>query len=39
MTLAAAGVLEDGYVRASIARKHTAVRLPWIRKGTGGDLS
>ena len=37
--LAAAGVLEDGYVRASIARKHTAVRLPWIRKGTGGDLS
>ncbi|ALJ19561.1 hypothetical protein [Microbacterium sp. No. 7] len=27
------GVLEDGYVSASLARGHTAVRLPWVRKG------
>lgn len=27
-----AGVLEPGYVGASLARKHTAVRLPWVRK-------
>lgn len=28
-----AGVLEQGYVAASIERGHTAVRLPWVRKG------
>jgi len=27
-----AGLLEDGYVSASLARKFTAVRLPWVRK-------
>jgi hypothetical protein len=27
------GVLEQGYVDASIDRGYTAVRLPWIRKG------
>ena len=30
--LAAAGVLEPGYVDASIERKHTALRLPWVKK-------
>lgn len=27
------GILEPGYVNVSIERKHTAVRVPWIRKG------
>lgn len=26
------GILEKGYVRASIRRKHTAVRVPWKKK-------
>jgi hypothetical protein len=30
--MADVGLLEVGYVGASKARKHTAVRLPWIRK-------
>ena len=30
--LAEVGVIEKGYLRASVARKHTAVRLPWIKK-------
>lgn len=30
--LGKAGILEEGYVRASIAREHTSVRLPWIKK-------
>lgn len=30
--LAAAGLIEQGYMRASIARGFTAVRLPWIAK-------
>jgi hypothetical protein len=30
--LATAGLVEDGYVSASLARGHTAARLPWIRK-------
>lgn len=30
--LGTAGVLEYGYVGASLAREHTAVRLPWVRK-------
>lgn len=31
--LAAAGVIEDGYMRASLERGHSDVRLPWIKKG------
>lgn len=31
--LGRAGIIEDGYVGASIARGHTAVRLPWVPKG------
>lgn len=27
------GILEQGYVNVSVERKHTAVRVPWIRKG------
>lgn len=30
--LSAAGIVEDGYVQACIRRKHTSLRLPWIRK-------
>jgi hypothetical protein len=30
--LAAAGVIEDGYEGASVARQNTAVRLPWVKK-------
>lgn len=30
--LADAGILEEGYVSASIQRGYTAVRLPWIKK-------
>jgi hypothetical protein len=32
IALAEAGVIEPGYMRASIARGFTAVRLPWIKK-------
>ena len=28
------GILEPGYANVSIERRHTAVRVPWIRKGT-----
>lgn len=28
-----AGLLEPGYVGASLARGHTAARLPWVKKG------
>lgn len=31
--LANAGVIEDGYMRASLDRGHSDVRLPWIKKG------
>lgn len=31
--LARAGVLEKTYVDASIRRRHTAVRVPWLKKG------
>lgn len=31
--MAEVGLLEEGYVRASKARKCTFLRLPWIRKG------
>lgn len=34
--MARAGVLEKGYVKASIRRKHTAVRVPWLKKGDSG---
>jgi hypothetical protein len=30
--LAKAGVLEQGYVEASLYRRHTAVRMPWVKK-------
>lgn len=30
--LEAAGIVEPGYVSASIERQYTSVRLPWIRK-------
>lgn len=30
--LADAGIIERGYASASIARRYTSVRLPWIRK-------
>lgn len=31
--MAAAGILEKSYVDASIRRRHTAVRVPWLKKG------
>lgn len=30
--LSQAGVVEPGYVRASLARGHSDVRLPWVKK-------
>lgn len=27
------GLIEDGYAKASIRRGHTALRLPWVKKG------
>ena len=30
--LARAGIIEKGYMRASIRRRHTAVRVPWLKK-------
>ena len=35
--LAAAGVIEDGYVRAAEARGATHARLPWVRKVEQSD--
>lgn len=35
--LAEVGIIEQGYADASIARKQTFLRLPWIRKGTERD--
>lgn len=32
--LASAGVIEKGYAKASISRRHTAVRVPWLKKGS-----
>lgn len=32
LAMADAGVLEPGYVNASIERGHTAARLPWVKK-------
>lgn len=32
VALGEAGILEEGYVRASLAREFTAVRLPWVHK-------
>lgn len=31
--LAEVGIIEWGYADASIEREHTAVRLPWVKKG------
>jgi len=33
--LAKAGVLEPGFVEASLYRRHTAARMPWVRKAGG----
>ncbi|AWY04876.1 hypothetical protein PBI_FLOOF_39 [Microbacterium phage Floof] len=30
--LSDAGLVEEGYVGASVARQHTAARLPWVKK-------
>lgn len=30
--LADCGIIERGYLAVSVARKHTAVRLPWVKK-------
>lgn len=30
--MAEVGILEQGYVKASIARQYSAIRLPWIKK-------
>ena len=35
--LADVGLLEPGYVGASETRKHTALRLPWVRKDMDGN--
>lgn len=32
-SLSAAGIVEPGYLNAALRRGHTAVRLPWVRKG------
>ena len=32
------GLIEEGYLNASMARGHSDVRLPWVRKGEDGDL-
>jgi hypothetical protein len=32
--LAEVGIIERGYRNVSVERRHTAVRVPWIRKGT-----
>jgi excisionase family DNA binding protein len=32
-----AGVLQQGYVKASIVRRCTALRLPWVKKETADD--
>lgn len=34
--LADAGVIEDGFARASIDREYTSLRLPWVRKDSDG---
>lgn len=36
--LASAGLIEPGYMRASITRGFTAVRLPWIKKNEEGEV-
>lgn len=30
--MAAVGLIEPGYLKASLERKHTSVRLPWVKK-------
>lgn len=35
--LGRAGVIEDGYVNASLQRGHTDVRLPWVKKPEAGE--
>ena len=36
--LAEVGIIEWGYADASIEREHTAVRLPWVKKGEAREL-
>ena len=35
--MAAAGIVQHGYVNASKKRGFTALRLPWVKKGVGED--
>jgi hypothetical protein len=37
--LADAGIVEQGYVGASVARGFTAARLPWIRKASAAEVT
>lgn len=37
--LGKAGILESGYVAASIARDYTSVRLPWIKKKAPAEVA
>lgn len=38
LVLGEVGLLEEGYVRASLERRYTSLRLPWVRKGaTAGE--
>jgi hypothetical protein len=36
--LAECGIIERGYLNVSIAREHTAVRLPWVKKPAEAPL-
>ena len=37
--LAEVGIIEEGYHKASIARQHTSVRLPWVKKAETAHLT
>lgn len=38
LVLGEVGLLEEGYVQASLERRYTSLRLPWVRKGANaGD--
>lgn len=37
--LADAGLIQDGFMRASVKRRKTYVRLPWVKKKPGEDGS
>lgn len=38
-TMVGAGILEEGFVNASIARGYTAARMPWVHKAVVPELS